>query len=93
MLATLEPRDRRLANPQPFRERGLAEAMLGTMADHPHSHGTSERCSLPHPAVLGIGVQVPCKHVRVGRRIGKRHTERDTKPVIAGTGRSSGGTL
>jgi hypothetical protein len=68
VLAALQPRDRRLTHLQPLRERGLAEAMLGTMADHLHSHGTSERCSLPRPAVLQIGVQTPCEHVLVGRQ-------------------------
>jgi hypothetical protein len=67
--------------------------MLGAVADHLHRHDTSERCSLPLPAVLGIGVQAPCEHVLVGRQIGRLHVERDTKPAIGRAEWSGDGTL
>jgi hypothetical protein len=93
VLTALEPRDGPLTHPQQPRERGPAETMLGAVAEHHHSHGTSERRSLPLPAVLGTGVQMPCEHVLVGRQIGKLHVERDTKPANGRAEWSYGGTL
>ena len=93
VLTAFEPRDGLLTHPEPPSERGLAETMLGPVTDQLHGHSTSKRPSFPLPAVLWIGVQMPCEHVLVGRQIGRLHVERDTKPAVGRAEWSDGGTL